>query len=59
MDVWYVDNVSIWVDIKIIFLTIKNVLMREDIGEGGSDMVDIDDLGIEDRIIAYKKEHNL
>ena len=59
MDVWYVDNLSIGVDIKIIFLTIKNVLMREDVGEGGSDMVDIDDLGIEDRIIAYKKEHNL
>ena len=59
MDVWYVDNVSIGVDIKIIFLTIKNVLMREDVGEGGSDMVDIDDLGIEDRIQAYMKEHNI
>lgn len=59
LDVWYVDHVSLWVDIRIIFLTIKNVLMREDIGEGGSDMADIDDLGMEDRIQAYMKEHNI
>lgn len=59
LDVWYVDHISLWVDVKIIFLTIKNVLMREDIGEGGSDMADIDDLGMEDRIQMYIKEHNI
>lgn len=59
LDVWYIDHLSLWVDIKIIFLTIKNVLMREDIGEGGSDMADIDDLGMEDRIQAYMKERNI
>lgn len=59
LDVWYVDHVSLWIDIKIIFLTIKNVLMREDIGEGGSDMADIDDLGMEERIQACMKEHNI
>ena len=26
LDVWYVDHCSLWVDIKVIFLTIKNVL---------------------------------
>ena len=31
LDVWYVDHCSIWTDIKIIFITIKNVLMRKDI----------------------------
>ena len=31
LDVWYVDHVSLWIDIKIIFITIKNVLMRKDI----------------------------
>ena len=31
LDVWYVDHLSLWVDIKIIFITIKNVLMRKDI----------------------------
>lgn len=30
-DVWYVDHVSFWLDIKIIFLTIKKVLVREGI----------------------------
>lgn len=31
LDVWYVDNCSFWLDIKIIFLTIKNVLTSKDI----------------------------
>ena len=30
-DVWYVDNLSIWLDIKIIFLTIKKVIVKEGI----------------------------
>lgn len=30
-DVWYVDNLSFLVDFKILFLTIKKVLVREDI----------------------------
>ncbi len=33
-DVWYVDNVSLWLDIKIIFLTVAKVLKREGIGQG-------------------------
>lgn len=31
LDVWYVDHCSLWTDIKVIFITIKNVLMRKDI----------------------------
>ncbi len=31
LDVWYVDHCSLWVDIKVIFLTIKNVLNSKDI----------------------------
>jgi len=30
-DVWYVDHLSFLLDLKIIFLTIKKVLVREDI----------------------------
>jgi len=30
-DVWYVDHCSLWLDIKIIFMTIKNVLTSKDI----------------------------
>lgn len=31
LDVWYVDHCSLWVDIKVFFLTIKNVLSSKDI----------------------------
>ncbi len=31
LDVWYVDNRSLWLDLKIIFMTISTVLMREGI----------------------------
>lgn len=31
LDVWYVDHCSLWTDIQVIFITIKNVLMRKDI----------------------------
>ena len=31
LDVWYVDHVSLLTDLKVIFITIKNVLMRKDI----------------------------
>lgn len=34
LDVWYVQNLSFWVDVKTIFLTIKNVLRREGISSG-------------------------
>ena len=31
LDVWYVDHCSLWVDIKVMILTIKNVLTSKDI----------------------------
>lgn len=42
-DVWYVDHLSLMLDLKIVIMTITNVLKRQDIGE---DMYDeTDDLG--------------
>lgn len=35
LDVWYVDNVSLLTDLKVIFVTIKKVLMRADISQEG------------------------
>ena len=35
LDVWYVDNWSIWLDVKIVFLTLKKVLIREGISADG------------------------
>lgn len=35
LDVWYVDNRSLWLDIKILFLTVKKVLIRDGISAEG------------------------
>ena len=35
LDVWYVDNQSLWLDIKIIFLTVKKVMARDGINADG------------------------
>jgi sugar transferase EpsL len=35
LDVWYVDNRSIWLDIKIFFLTVKKVFKSEGISHSG------------------------
>ena len=36
LDVWYVDHVSLIIDIKVIFITVKKVLFRDDISAEGS-----------------------
>lgn len=36
LDVWYVDHVSLLTDLKVIIITIKNVLTRKDISAEGS-----------------------
>ena len=35
LDVWYVDNISLILDVKIFFLTIKKVFVREGISQEG------------------------
>lgn len=35
LDVWYVDNQSFWLDIKILWLTVKKVLIRDGISAEG------------------------
>lgn len=35
LDVWYVDHVSLLVDLEVVFLTIKKVLKREGISQEG------------------------
>ena len=35
LDVWYVDNQSFWLDIKIILLTIKKVFLSDGISAEG------------------------
>ncbi len=35
LDVWYVDHRSLWLDIKILWMTVKKVLVREGISADG------------------------
>ena len=35
-DVWYVDHCTLWTDIRIIFMTIRKVLMRKDINSASA-----------------------
>lgn len=34
-DIWYVDNRSFWLDLKILFMTIKKIIAREGISSDG------------------------
>lgn len=43
LDVWYVDNLSLLTDLKVIFITIKKVVFREDINsDNDATMEDFD-----------------
>ena len=43
LDVWYVDNISLMTDLKVIFIKIKKVLFREDINsDNDATMEDFD-----------------
>ena len=35
LDVWYVDNRSFWLDLKILFMTVRKVVVREGISATG------------------------
>lgn len=43
LDVWYVDHISLWTDIRIIFITLKKVLFREDISSQTSATMEVFD----------------
>jgi lipopolysaccharide/colanic/teichoic acid biosynthesis glycosyltransferase len=35
LDVWYVDNQTLWIDIKILWMTVRKVLVRDGISAAG------------------------
>jgi len=53
-DVWYVDHLSFGLDVKILFLTITNVLKTKDVGIGAGNMEDVDDLHFIERLKQSK-----
>ena len=42
LDVWYVDHVSLITDLKVIFITIKKVIFKEDINQVGGEWATMD-----------------
>ena len=55
-DVWYVDHCSFLLDVKILWMTIDNVLRHKDVGEGTGNMADVDDLGFHERYLQLLEE---
>lgn len=53
-DTMYVDNLNLFIDLKILFLTMFVVLRREDVGKGSDGMEDVDDLGFSERMALIK-----
>ncbi len=35
-DIWYVDNWSIWLDLKILWMTVRKVIKREGVNQPGN-----------------------
>ena len=38
LDVWYVENMSFWLDVKILLMTVRKILLREGIDQQGGKM---------------------
>ncbi len=53
LDVWYVDHLTLGLDIKILWMTVINVIKREDVGTGNADMQEVDDLGFLPKVREY------
>ncbi len=49
-DIWYVDNWSLWLDFKILLLTVKKVFIREGISQTGSNIGMEEFMGDESRV---------
>jgi sugar transferase EpsL len=41
LDVWYVDNWSVWLDIKILAITIRNVVLRKGINHNNKETMPV------------------
>jgi lipopolysaccharide/colanic/teichoic acid biosynthesis glycosyltransferase len=40
LDLWYVDNRSLWLDVKILIITIYKVLFKKDVKAGGGEEIE-------------------
>lgn len=56
-DVWYVDHLGFMLDMKIVYMTVMNVINRKDIGNGLQN--EVDDLGWAEKKAWAEKEFEL
>ena len=54
-DVWYVDNLSFSLDLKILWMTFLNVIKREGVGEGEVQDEMVDDLGFGEKLRLLRR----
>jgi lipopolysaccharide/colanic/teichoic acid biosynthesis glycosyltransferase len=54
LDVWYVNNISIILDMKIIYLTIYNLIFSK-VVVCRQDLIEVDDLGFDEKAFGNKK----
>lgn len=57
-DVWYVDHCTLSTDILIVYMTVKKVLQKKDIGEGAGNMEEVDDLHFAERMRKIENDGN-
>ena len=57
-DVWYVNHCSLALDMKIMRITVHNVLHHKDIGHGTANMAQVDDLGFHERYLQLVASQN-
>lgn len=55
LDVWYVDNLSLSIDMKIFWLTIKKIISREN-NPAGNLSIDVDDVGFREKLGIKKSK---
>lgn len=58
-DVWYVDHCSLFLDLKIIWLSVVAVFKRSDIGVGNEEMEFVDDIGMMDKILELRRKKGI
>jgi sugar transferase EpsL len=56
LDVWYVDHWSIWLDVKIAFLTITNVVGTRGVKRPDQPVGEFDDLGLHAHVKVRRRD---
>lgn len=56
LDVWYVDNWSIWLDLKIAWLTVTNVLFSQSVKRPDQPIAEVDDLGLSAHVKVRRRD---